>query len=145
MKNRQPKQKIKLQDEIKSIKKDRISATFEISSNQIAIPLHNLVKYSRIVQEEIMKNDICSELNKSFQKVSIRYKNSINTFLNLLNDEETEIKNEEFTDLLKLSEIFKVEQLKNVLKKYLQDHSKNVDFILSLKKKKRTVKKKFQF
>lgn len=36
MKNRQPKQKIKLQDEIKSIKKDRISATFEILSNQIA-------------------------------------------------------------------------------------------------------------
>lgn len=126
-------QKIRLQDEINSTKEDDMSAKFKISSKQVKISFHNLVKYSRIIREEIKRNDIFSELNKSIQKVQIRNENSINTFLHLLNDEEAEIKNDEFIDLLKLSELFKVDQLKSVLNKYLHNHSKDVDFILNLK------------
>ena len=133
MENLRSKQKINLQNEINNTKKSNITAEFDISSNQIEIPLHNLVKYSQIVQEEIKQNKIFIELNKSIQNIQIKHKSSINTFLQLLNDEEIEMNNEEFTDLLKLSDHFKVEILKNVLKKYLQSHSKDIDFILSLK------------
>lgn len=133
MKKNRSKLKINLQNEISNTKGNNISAEFKILSSQIEIPLHNLVKYSQIVQEEIKQNKIFIELNKSIQKVQIKHKSSINTFLQLLNDEDTEMNNEEFTDLLKLSEHFKVEILKNALKKYLQSHSKDIDFILSLK------------
>lgn len=130
---KQTSHKFKLQNEIDTTSEDTISATFEISSNPIQIPLHNLVKYSTIVQENIKHNDIFTELNNAIQKVKIENENSIQTFLQLLDDGETDINNDEFADLLKLSEAFKVEPLKNVLKKYLHNHSKDIDFILKLK------------
>lgn len=50
----------------------------------------------------------------------------------MINDKNVEICNEQFYDLCKLSEIFKVKPLEILLQKYSQNHSKDFDFIIKL-------------
>lgn len=129
-------EKLKLQNDLDYEKNDNSGFKFEISSSTIEVPYLNLIQYSQIIQEAIKQNDIFARLAtllQEKQKSSHINESSIKTFLRLLNNEEVDLKNEEFSDLIKLSDLFKVTTLEKYLQNYLQRHSSDIDLILSLK------------
>lgn len=95
-----------------------------------------MIQYSRIVQEEIKRNDIFNRLItllKEMQETTNLNANSIATFFSLLNKEEVEIKNDEISDLMKLAKLFQIDSLKKLIHNYLESHMNDIDLILSLK------------
>ena len=95
-----------------------------------------MIKYSEVIQEEINKNDIIKKIEQEIQKIkkttNIKDEN-IKTFFQIINEEEVEINNDQYSDLFKLSAIFKIKSLTKYLLKYAKRHSKDIDFILKLK------------
>ena len=128
-------EKIKLQQEAEATINSESNVKFEIKTKTIYIPYLNLFQYSRIVQEELKRNHIfehLSSLLKDTQEKMNIDDDSIITFLQLLNNEEVDMKEYEFFNLMKLTNIFKIDSLGKILNNYLRN-TKSVDFILSLK------------
>ncbi|KAK8880828.1 hypothetical protein M9Y10_003522 [Tritrichomonas musculus] len=115
---------------------DNENIDFPISSdNNIKIPFLQLLKYSRIVQQEYPKNEIIDRLSSQlqhFQRTCNIKSENISTFFKLLKDEQIEVSSDQFCDLCTLSEIFKVDSLQKLLDRYLEKHSQNIDLIIHL-------------
>lgn len=128
--------KISLQSEFEEEKEeDSYKVTFDVSSEKINASILSLIKYSRIIRDKLIKDNIFKELSetlKEYQTINHIKNENIKLFFRLLDEEEISINNDEFFDLSKLSMIFKVETLDRCLKKYLNEHCTDVDFILNL-------------
>lgn len=104
-------------------------------SSKINFPIIQLFKYSQVIQDYFINDSFSLMLTEKIQQICNPEKfneSSIITFLELINDKNVEICNEQFYDLCKLSEIFKVKPLEIILQKYSQNHSKDFDFIIKL-------------
>ena len=109
---------------------------YELSSSIIKISYLNLIKYSQVIQKNILQNNINDCMAAKLKKIQISDnidEENIKTFFQLLNEEDVMIKNEQYIDLCKLTNIFEVKPLEKFLKKYLKSHSNDIDFILTLK------------
>lgn len=129
-------EKIKLEYEKGNPNDDHGKATFELSSQIIKIPYLNLMQHSRIVQDEIKQIDIFERLSSSLKSIQTKSKiddNIIITFFRLLNNEEVELKPDEITNLLKLTDLFKIDALSRIIQNFIRKNAKDVEFVLSLK------------
>ena len=123
-------EKIKLKQEIETKSSCESKVKFEINTKTINIPYLNLFQYSRTVQEEIKRNYIFENLSNLLKETQERMNiddDSVFTFLRLLNNEEVDLKEEEFFNLMKLADIFKVDILNEILKNHLLNKSQNVN------------------
>ena len=104
---------------------------------KVDVPLFELVKYSRVVQEELQTNytikRIQSEVQTLISNNELEEENVFN-FYSLLSGERVEINNSNYWDLFKLSCLFKVEPLKRSLFEYSEEHSNDVGFMIELLK-----------
>lgn len=114
---------------------DDDQVNFQFSSININLSFLQLYKYSQLIREELHKDEVINCFKEKLQKYQIAEnikEESITIFLKILKEENVKITNDQYFDLFKLSEIFKVNSLINFLKKYARRHSENIDFIISL-------------
>ena len=130
----------KLQDmHDKEDQKDKIS--IQLSCTNLIFSILQFFKYSHYAQEKYFSNSIINEISEEIQNIDKKYhfsKKSLETFIRLIEDEETIICNEDYFDLYKLSEIFQIHPLQKILQKYAKNNSNEIDFIINLIKHKET-------
>ena len=100
---------------------------FNTSTQKIHIPYLNLIVNSQNIQEEIIRNSYYlfqyySDKLKDLQQTAQIKEESISTFFLFMNGQEIELKKEEFIDLFKIIDIFKVNSLEKILKQFLIDN-----------------------
>lgn len=113
---------------------DRNCIQFQTSSNIIKLPFYQFLKYSRISQENQIKeiiNQVTTEL-KSYQKSSNIQEESVKIFFKFLNDENGSITPNNYIDLCKLSDKFKIHALQAILRKYAESNMNNIELLLNL-------------
>ena len=54
------------------------------------------------------------------------------TFFTLISDQNAEITNENYVDLVKLSGLFEIEPLQSLLRVYQKEHFTDIDFIINM-------------
>lgn len=104
----------------------------QISSDVVHLSYLNLLKYSETIQDELKENYMKNILNK-VQHIKNEAKvddNNIKLFFKLLNEENVQITTEQFLDISKLANFFKVTSLQKYLKKYAEAHSEDVEFLI---------------
>lgn len=107
----------------------------QLPSNQVSIDIFQLFKYSQFIQneysiqniKELFPQDIIQIINKKKIK-----EESIVTFFTLLSDQNAEISNENYVDLVKLSGLFEVEPLQGLLNEYQKEHVADIDLIINM-------------
>lgn len=105
------------------------------SDNNIQISFFQFFKHSRFIQNEYLQNDIIDKITNRLQHYQSEFdikKENISTFFKLLDDEQIEVSSDQYCDLCKLSEIFEVESLQELLDNYLENHSQNTDLMINL-------------
>ena len=100
---------------------------FNTSTQKIHVPYLNLIINSQNIQEEIIRNSYYlfqyySDKLKDLQQTEKIKEESISTFFSFMNGKDIELKKEEFIDLFKLIDIFKVNSLEKILKQFLIDN-----------------------
>lgn len=109
--------------------------TICLSSENYQINLDKFCKYSGLVhisfQNKKSIHEIIEDIEEKFPKYHI-HNESVKTFFRLLNNEQVQIKTDEYLDLCRLSELFKVRSLKKLLKKYSMNLAENIQFLLNL-------------
>lgn len=125
---------INLQDALEEEEENDI-IQFHLSSEIIQIHIHQLCKYSHLIQKEFQQGTELSilipTLEQKFKKYQVKDKN-IKFFFQLLKKEKMEITSNQYIDLCKLAEIFEVSSLKKLLRIYYQKFSKNLNLIINL-------------
>lgn len=104
----------------------------QISSDVVHLSYLNLLKYSETIQDELKENYMKNILDK-VQHIKNEAKvddNNIKLFFKLLNEENVQITTEQFLDISKLANFFKVTSLQKYLKKYAEAHSEDVEFLI---------------
>lgn len=106
-----------------------------LSSGTAKISFHQFCKYSSLIQEELQNEanimKILKRIEVNLKKYDIKDEN-VNIFFNILKETKVEITSNEYFDLYKLAEIFKVNSIKKLLKNYAKKFSQNLYFILNL-------------
>lgn len=109
--------------------------SIHLSSDIITINFHQFCKYSRLIQKEFQEqtciNDLITKIEIELKKYNIKDE-SVKFFFKLLNGQSISITCGYFFDLYKLSHIFKVNSVKQFLKKKFSKFSQNLDFFLNL-------------
>lgn len=103
--------------------------------SNISLSLIQLLKYSQLIQDDYLNAPLISDFSYNIEQLQVKEnikKESIETFFNLLNDKNSDIKSDQYYDLCKLSEKLKVKVLQKTLEQYAKDHSNDVDFIINL-------------
>lgn len=122
-----------LQDAIDQDDSDKV--TFRLSSEIIKIDLYKLYKYSQLFKDDPTGNQTIKHLSENLDQIAQQYKikeDSIKIFLKLIQEDKADISCNHYCDLCKLSEIFKVNPLKKLLKNFANQNSQNIDFIINL-------------
>lgn len=126
---------IDISSEFHSNEEEEEQVNFQFSSANITLSFFQLYKYSQLIRKELQKDEVINRFKEKLQKYQISKntkEESIIAFIKILKEENVKITNDQYFDLFKLSEIFKVNSLLNFLKKYAQSHSENIDFIVNL-------------
>lgn len=127
---------------------------YQTSTSQIIkIPLYQFFKFSDIYEEDLNLQEITTKIKSKVNELSQQKwtsDKSIDKFFLLLCEEKVEITSENYWDLHKLSEIFQVSSLHQLLSKYALDHKEDVDFIITLiegreKERKKSFKTEAEF
>lgn len=123
-----------LNDEYKRKRTECIE--YQTSTSQIIeIPLYQFNKFSDIYEEDLNLQEITTKIKSKVNELSQQEwtsDKSIEKFFLLLCEEKVEITSENYWDLHRLSEIFQVSSLHQLLSKYALDHKEDVDFIITL-------------
>ncbi|KAK8892878.1 hypothetical protein M9Y10_030129 [Tritrichomonas musculus] len=104
-----------------------------LSSEVFKVPLFQVIKYSpKLTMDYSITNvnNIFSQKIKRCQETYQLQNQSIKKFIKLLQGENSEITNDDYCDLYRLSVEFKVEILQNILDEYSKQHSTDTDFII---------------
>lgn len=143
---RKEKRNFKLQDEFVKEEDQIDTVDVQLTSTKINFSLLQLFKYSQYVQEEFLHNFITNNLITKLQKIEKENhikSESIKTFFKFIEDGELFITEDEYFDLYKLSEIFKVNPLKKCLQNYTRENSSNINFLIELILNQQSTKSEF--
>ena len=113
----------------------KFQITFKLSSETINVDFYKFCKYSKLIQKQFQLNDIKLDIFQDCERIQKEYnikKESITKFFELLQNEKGSISNDQYTDLYKLSDLFEVTSLQNLLNVYAKKNSKNLDFIINI-------------
>lgn len=105
----------------------KFQITFKLSSESINIDFYKFCKYSRLIQKQFQLSDYKLNIFQDCGRIQKEYnikKESIKKFFELLQNEKGSISNEQYTDLYKLSDLFEVTSLQNLLNDYAKKNSK---------------------
>lgn len=106
-----------------------------ISSQIIQIRYYQLCKYSKLIEKEYTRQNIEDSLPidiARFQRDFHIQDQNVITFFRIIKEENVEIFGNQFRDLFRLSEFFKVRSLQNFLIRYAQDNFRDINFIIDL-------------
>ena len=119
-------------------KKDKYIEQVELEtiSNKYEIPLHQLLKYSRIHQndDQILKNlrHISNKI-KIYEARGLMKEKNISDFIKIINEEKVEINIDEYWSIYRLIKLFKIGLLEEYFERYSIEHSTDIDFLINLK------------
>lgn len=120
------------QDKNKSSKNQIL---IQLQSSQVNIDIFQLFKYSPFIQNEYsiksIKECFPQDIIQIQNKEKIKEESMI-TFFTLLSDQNAEITNENYIDLVKLSGLFEIEPLQSLLSQYQKEHFIDIDFIINM-------------
>lgn len=117
------------------------SIQIQLSSKNITVNIFQLYKYSKLAQEKYKIREAPQQISNDIHNFQTKYKiedESIEIFFKMIQEINVEISIDQYIDLCKLSEIFKVNPIKKFLKIFLKQHSENISFILKLMKEEET-------
>ena len=107
----------------------------QLQSSQVSIDIFQLFKYSPFIQNEYsiktIKESFPQDIIQIQNKEKIKEESMI-TFFTLLSDQNAEITNENYIDLVKLSGLFEIEPLQCLLSQYQKEHFTDIDFIINM-------------
>lgn len=104
-------------------------------SKMMRTSFYDLIKYSSTVRENIICEDMINNFTKQLELLKSSFNiqiENIEIFFRLLQNEKIEILSEQYCDLYRLSEHFKVYPLIRMLNGYFNRHNTNIDFIINL-------------
>lgn len=107
----------------------------QLSSNSIQVYYYQMCKYSQLVQNEFPKKEAMMNLPRYVQEIQKKYKindDNFITFFRMIQEEKVEIKINQYCDLCRLSQIFQVQILQKVLKRYAKKYSSDIEYIINL-------------
>lgn len=108
---------------------------FQLSSTTIKFPLYQLIKYMPICQRNEDPKSIIADLSKKLKRQQEHGNvkdSSIIIFFDLLQERSVTITSDEYWDLRRLSKIFNVVFLEEILDQYSSSHSSDIDFTINL-------------
>ena len=103
-------------------------------SNNIKINFLQLYKYSSIISRMDPRDKIQNTISQNIQNLQKNHfckEESISIFFKLLNEKNVEIDETFYYDLYILSDLFKVNILKNFFENYFRDNIENIDFVIN--------------
>lgn len=125
---------INLQNELESSNQIN-QVQINLLSNELTIPIINLLKFSTILQHECFYDNIGEFFSTKFyyyiEKYKIKEESSL-SFLRMLQGNDVKIVNDQFFDLIKLAELFEVKLLQKCLHTYALSHSNDIEFNINL-------------
>lgn len=124
-----------IRDELKITNDEMNQIEIKFSSQNIKIHFYQLCKYSLVIEKEYQRYDIEERLShdiKEFQENYNIQENNIITFFNILKEGKVQIMTNQFRDLFKLSELFKVKFLQTFLQRYSKEHFSDIDYIVNM-------------
>lgn len=137
---------INLQSQLEKEQDEDDKVTIQLSSTNIEIYYYQLCKYSQLVQSQYLKNDAQERLSHDIQlfqkRFNIKDSNIIN-FFKIIKDDNVKITNDQYYDLFRLSEMFQVRSLQNLLKNYAKQYFNDVSFIINSILNEKTVSDNF--
>ncbi|KAK8835249.1 hypothetical protein M9Y10_039807 [Tritrichomonas musculus] len=124
-----------IRDELERASDDSDQVEIKFTSQNIKIHFYQLCKYSLLIEKEYQRFDIEGRLShniKEFQKNYNIQETSLITFFNILKEGKVQIMSNQFRDLFKLSELFKVKFLQSFLERYSKEHFNDIDYIVNM-------------
>lgn len=122
-------------DEAEEDQSDTIKIQLANSSEIIQIGYYHLYKYSNFVKREYHPENVNIRVTQKILELQNGQNikdESLITFFKLLQEKNINILPDQYWDLCKLCEVFEVNPLQKILKKYFQNYSNDINFILSL-------------
>ena len=125
---------IDIKNQLEENKDDSDKIIIQLSSTTIEIHYYQLCKYSCLIREEYLKNDVQMQLSsilQSFQTNNNIKEENINIFFRIIKEERVEITSDRYYDLFVLSKKFKVNLLQKILENYSNENMKDINFIIN--------------
>lgn len=107
-----------------------------LGSSLISINFWTLSNYSLYVCENCSRKEFIEHFSidlQAFQNQNNVKEENIKTFFNCINEKHIDITNEEFLDFYKLADYLKIKKFQKELKKFLNSHSTDINFIVLTK------------